>query len=235
MAKRRRTPAAPVAPSGYLAPAEMPAQSYQWNKRVTTADPAQAAPEPYADPSYAGLWAPADPTVGGQPQVAAPVTPGVVSPPAPAAAPVAVQYVASPPVRPSAPAAASVAVGVWGIAAACVAALGLPAGAFALMHSVSMPGIGGTNWGLVIGLVALALTVAAVVGHLTSERRYVGGPVRAGVAAGLSLASSGMLLWLIDTHPRKFGFDLSFGVALLAIVPAALAAFVAYRAVNAEL
>lgn len=239
-----------------MAPVEMPPQTYQWNKRAVdeSAVATVTVAEPYADPAYVAQYhhapvAPAGPTDVAPIAPAAPA-PASVTPrthaPAPAPAPVA-----SP--QPGTPVAPAPAWGtplpaatpdrgayvetrpVWGIGAACVIALGLPAGAFALMHAVSMPGIGGTNWGLVIGIAALAFTVAGLVGYLVSDRRFVGGPVRAAIAAGLSIASSALVLELIATHPRKFGFELTAPMTLLAILPAAMAAFVAFRPIAADL
>lgn len=210
-----------------MAPVDMPAQTYQWNKRVMTEEPAPPVP-------------PSGPTVVPDPPpvVVAPVVAPVASQPTPV--PAAGSFAAGiqqPSYVPPAPVTAGLAdepPTVWGIGAACVVALGLPAGAFALMHLVSVPGIGGTNWGLLIGTVALAFTVAGLVGHLASERRCVGGTVRAVIAAGLSLASSAVVLQLIDSHPRKFGFELSFPMMLPALLPAAFAAFVAYRPIAAD-
>lgn len=276
MARRRRTAPAHGARAGFMAPVEMPPQTYQWNKRAVdeSAGGTVTVAEPYADPAYVAQYhhapvAPAGPT-GVAPvapaHVVDPVAPAHVEPaqpfthaePAqPVAQPVAhagrAQPAGSAPAGPAQPAGSAPAWGtplpaatpdrgayvdtrpVWGIGAACVVALGLPAGAFALMHAVSVPGIGGTNWGLVIGVAALAFTVAGIVGYLVSDRRFVGGPVRAAIAAGLSIASSALVMELIATHPRKFGFELTTPMTLLAILPAAMAAFVAFRPIAADL
>jgi len=117
---------------------------------------------------------------------------------------------------------------VWGLLVACLIAVGLPTLGFVVIRVLSIPAIGGTNWGLVLGLAAMSLTSAVVIGHLSSERRRRAGPLRAAAAAGLALASNAMLLQLVSTHPVKFGFDLSVLGLIPALLPIALAGWLAF-------
>lgn len=230
MARRKQTGPVPRQGPGFLAPVDMPAQTYQWNKRAVVDQPVPTVDGVASDP-HQQVVAQGPPVQVAAPEVSAPPAGNPAAPAsnwgAVSAAPPSLVYPGSAP-----PQVLPEPVSVWGIGAACVVALGLPAGAFVLMRFVAVPGIGGTNWGLLIGVVTLAFAIAGMVGHLASERRYVGGRVRAAIAAGLSLASSALVLQLIASHPRKFGFDLSAPMMLSVLLPAALAAFVAYRPIE---
>jgi hypothetical protein len=177
----------------WLAPVEMPVQTYMWNKRAVAEDAPEAAPGGVA--------------------VAVPDAPPV--PPMPVAAATWSAPAAPVPVAPATGDEPRFA----GLAVACVLALVMPLGIAFAVEAMRWRHPAGTNTTL-LGVVAVTVLVGScLIGILSSElghRRSIG---RGLAAAALSGVTAVLLAVVIDSHPAKFGFDVGPSLLVAALGP----------------
>jgi hypothetical protein len=200
--EKRSADADPVA-GAWMAPVEMPVQTYQWNLRGVVEDPGGDTELVPAGGVAVAVAAPPAPPSPPAPMPAPPVAAEVWAAPAP----IPVTTVQRDEPR------------YGGITLACVVALGLPFGLTLAVEGNRWAHGSGANTTLVGLVTATILLGSCLLGLLSSEFGRQRSIVRGCAAAGLSVVMTAMLGLVIDTHPGKFGIDLGSGALVVLAGP----------------